>query len=209
MPTASDFFLYFSSIKHRASNSRFSLIYLSLMKHLVSSLQLIFIRKDSRFVIITTTVLFLLLLLLVQNGSAAQNILGFEVLPPFKRFTLALATFFDIQNTFTISSLILATLGSLLGGINISLAYTYIRMRGEIVVKSGLYSGVGLFFAFLGIGCAACGTALLSVVLSFFGFSTMLSLLPYQGEEIGYIGLIFLCIATYTLAQKVALPNVC
>ena len=76
-------------------------------------------------------------------------------------------------------------------------------------MKSGLYSGIGLMVAFLGIGCAACGTAFLSLVLGFFGFSAMLNVLPYQGQEIGYIGLIILCIATYSLAKKVTAPNVC
>jgi hypothetical protein len=64
-------------------------------------------------------------------------------------------------------------------------------------------------FAFIGIGCAACGTAFLSIILSFFGFSAMLSLLPYEGQEIGYTGLIFLCIATYSLSRRVARSNVC
>ena len=179
------------------------------MTELVSALRLIVTRKDSRRVIIITTVVFLFLLLFVKNGDATFAILNFDVLTPYKRFSLAFMTFFDIANTFTVSSLILAVLGSFLGGINISLAYTYMRLRGEVLIKSGLYSGTGLFFAFLGIGCAACGTALLSVILGFFGFSAMLNLLPYQGLEIGYIGLIFLCIATYVLAKKVTLPNVC
>ncbi len=179
------------------------------MKFLVSSLSLIFTRKDSRTVIILSTVIFLLLLLILKNGLASNEVLNFKALPISKRLLLSLSTLFDIENNFTSSTLILATLGSLLGGINISLAYTYIKLRGEVILKSGLYSGIGLFFAFLGIGCAACGTALLSVMLSFFGFSTMLNILPYQGEEIGYIGLIFLCFATYSLAQKVTAPNVC
>lgn len=179
------------------------------MKHLVTSLTLIVKRKDSRMVIIISTVIFLLLLLLVENGSSTYQIFTFDSLSLIKRITLSLSTLFDIANTFTAGALILAVLGSFLGGINISLAYTYMRLRGEILLHSGLYSGIGLVFAFFGIGCAACGTALLSVVLGFFGFSAMLSLLPYQGQEIGYVGLIFLCIATYTLAQKVAVPNVC
>lgn len=179
------------------------------MKHLVTSLTLIVRRKDSRLVIIISTIVFLFLLLLVENGSSAYQIFTFDSLSMMKRIMLSLSTLFDIVNTFTAGALILAVLGSFLGGINISLAYTYMRLRGEILLHSGLYSGVGLVFAFFGIGCAACGTALLSVVLGFFGFSAMLSLLPYQGQEIGYVGLIFLCIATYTLAQKVAVPNVC
>ncbi len=179
------------------------------MKQLSQSLSLIFSRKDSVLVIILSTFLFLFLLLLVQNGSSALTLLSFETLPAFRRVMLGLQTLFDISSTFSTSTFLLAMLGSFLGGINLALAYTYMRLRGDVIVKSGLYSGLGLFFAFLGIGCAACGTAFLSVILGFFGFSAMLNVLPYQGQELGYIGLLILCIATYTLSQKVSAPNVC
>lgn len=179
------------------------------MKHLVTSLTLILRRKDSRFVIILSTIVFLLLLLIAENGSAAYGFFSFESMSFAQRLTFASSTLFDIGNTFTSGALILAVLGSLIGGINLSLAYTYMRLRGEVILHSGLYSGIGLLFAFFGVGCAACGTALLSVILGFFGFSAMLDVLPYQGQEIGYIGIIILCIATYTLAHKVSVPNVC
>lgn len=179
------------------------------MKKLVHGLTLIMQRADSCLVIIVSTLIFFGLLLLATNGRAALDTLSFTALPLAKRLGLAMSTFFEIKNSFNTGSLLLAVLGSFIGGINISLAYTYIRLRGEIIIKSGLYHGVGLFLAFLGIGCAACGTAFLSVLLGFFGFSTMLRVLPFEGQEIGYIGLIFLCIATYSLAQKITEPNVC
>jgi hypothetical protein len=179
------------------------------MKPLVDSLRLIATRKDSRLVIIFSTIVFLILLLVVQNGKATIEMLGLDALPFLKRVSLAISVLFDVRSTFTAGSLILATLGSFLGGINLSLAYTYVKTRGDMIVRSGLYSGFGLILAFLGIGCAACGTAFLSVLFGFFGFSTMLNILPYQGQEIGYIGLLFLCIATYSLSKKVMAPNVC
>ncbi len=179
------------------------------MKQLISGLRLIFTRRDSQLVLIISTALFMLLLLVVQNGTASVDILSLSSLPFLKRISLFLIVLFDIKSTFTGGALILATLGSLLGGINLSLAYTYIKMRGDLIVKSGLYSGFGLFFAFLGVGCAACGTAFLSVILGFFGFSAMLDLLPYQGQEIGYIGLIILSSSIVIIAKKVASPNVC
>jgi Na+/alanine symporter len=83
------------------------------------------------------------------------------------------------------------------------------RLRGEVLLDSGMYNGLGLIVAFLGIGCAACGSAFLSVVLSLLGFSSMLSYLPYGGEEIGYIGLLFLFMATYHLSKKVNSPLTC
>ena len=179
------------------------------MKPLVDSLYLIVTRKDSRIVIIVATLAFFLLLLLVQNGKSAFEILSFDSLSLSRRLPLFLKTLFDFTSTFTSSSLILATLGSFLGGINLSLAYTYMKIRGAFILKSGLYSGVGLVLAFFGVGCAACGTAFVSLIIGFFGFTAMLQVLPYQGAEIGYVGLIFLCIATYSLSRKVTAPNVC
>lgn len=179
------------------------------MKHIANGVSLVFSRKDSRIVLIVSTAIFFLLLLLAQNGKTAFSVFSFDTISFAKQLTLAISTLFDISNTFSVNSLILSTLGSLLGGINISLAYIYMKTRGEVIIKSGLYSGIGLFLAFIGVGCAACGTALIAVLLSFLGLSTMIRLLPYQGQEIGYIGIIFLCMATYSLAVKVTAPTTC
>lgn len=179
------------------------------MEQIVRGITVVFARKDSRRVLIGVTAVFFFLLLLSQNGGSAKYALTFDTLSIWKRISLYLSTLFNIKDTFTASSLLLSILGSLLGGINMSLAYTYMKTRGEIILRSGLYSGLGLFFAFLGIGCVACGTALIAVILSFLGLSTMIHTLPYQGQEIGYIGIIFLCMATYTLAKKVTAPATC
>lgn len=179
------------------------------MKPLIDSLQLIIIRRDSRFVIIVAAAVFFLSLLMTLNGSAAVAAFSLSSLSFMKQLSLFSDTLFDIQSSFSPGVLRLGILGSVLGGINLSLAYTYFKIRGESIMKSGLYSGVGLILAFLGIGCAACGTAFLSIILGFFGLSAVLSMLPYQGEEIGYLGLLVLCIATYSLSRKVTAPNVC
>jgi hypothetical protein len=179
------------------------------MKDIASSFSLLMRRGDSRLVIIVSAGILFSLLLLIQNFSLVRDALGFTILPFGKRLVLAWKTLFDISGTFTSGTLILAVLGSLIGGINISLAYTYMRLRGEVLLDSGMYNGLGLIVAFLGIGCAACGSAFLSVVLSLLGFSSMLSYLPYGGEEIGYIGLLFLFMATYHLSKKVNSPLTC
>jgi hypothetical protein len=179
------------------------------MKEMLYGLRLVMTRKDGVTVIITSSILFLLLLILSQNGSPAIKVFSLDFLGTSKQLSLFFSTIFDIGNAFTVSTFILAVLGSLLAGINLALAYVYMKTRGEMLIKSGLYTGTGLLLALFGIGCAACGTALLSLILGFFGFSTMLAILPYQGQEIGYVGLIFLLIATYYLSKKLSAPNVC
>lgn len=179
------------------------------MKSFLGGLRLIVTRNDSRIVVILATVLFFLVLLCIQNGKAAFDVFSFASLSFGSKMNILFSTLFDFKSTFTKSALTLAILGSVIGGVNVALAYTYVMMRGEIILKSGLYSGLGLVLAFLGVGCAACGTAFLSVVLGFFGFGAVLTMLPYKGEELGYLGIFVLCVATYTLAKKVTTPGVC
>ncbi len=179
------------------------------MKALHESLRLIVTRKDSRWIALISMCVGALLVLSYQNGSDAFAVLTFSSLSLYKKLMLFSSSFFDFKNTFTTSALTVGLLGIILGGINISLFYTYIQVRGRVLLKSGLYSGAGLFFAFLGVGCAACGAAFLTTILSVFGFGALLTVLPYKGEEIGYLGLLILSIATYSLAKKVTAPNVC
>jgi hypothetical protein len=179
------------------------------MHDLVSGVRLLFSRKQSRRIFVIVFILFFLGILLLQNGKAAFELLSFDALSLSKRLALFFSTLFDLTSGFTLASLLLAVLGSLLGAANLALAYTYISLRGEVIVQSGLYSGFGLLAAILGIGCAACGTVLLSIVLGFFGASGALLLFPYGGIEIGFAGLFILLFATYALARKVAQPNVC
>ena len=179
------------------------------MKVLLDGLHLILKRKDSRIVAFVASVLFIIILLAFQNGKESFDVLGFSSLPLIKRLSLFASSFFDVSSSLPLDARMLAVLGSCIGGINLSLAYTYIRLRGEVILKSGVYSGIGLLFAFLGIGCAACGSVFLSTILGFFGAGALVTLLPYHGQEVGYLGVFFLSIATYSLAKKVVAPYVC
>ncbi len=49
---------------------------------------------------------------------------------------------------------------------------------------------VGGFLAFLGVGCAACGPAVIGPVLSLFGASALLTILPFHGQEFLLLGLV-------------------
>lgn len=179
------------------------------MQPISSSLKTIFSRKDSINVFWISTLLIFLVILFFQNGMDAMQVLNFNLFSPSEKATLFLKTLFDVVNPFTASTITVVILSSLLSGLNISLLYTYNKLRSEAIIKSGLYSGIGLIFALLGVGCVACGTALLVTLLSFVGLSSTLQILPYRGEEVAYIGLIVIIIATYNLMKKVSSPYTC
>ena len=95
----------------------------------------------------------------------------------------------------------------LLFAINITLSFYYFKTKGYVFVKKSSISG--MFLSIFGLGCASCGTALISTILSFFGLSTTLSFLPFKGEEFIYLGILFLLFSIFTLSNKIQEPNIC
>lgn len=180
------------------------------MKYFFRGLSLIILEKRTRIVFILATAFFFLIILTIQNGSQALSIASMPLLPFAQRLNLFFSILFDITSGFTQSTLFLSVISSILGGINISLAYYYFKIRGVAFKKRHfLGHGVGMFLAFLGIGCAACGTVFLGTLLSLVGASGILAKLPYGGEEVGVLGVIILSMVTYSIARKASMPLTC
>lgn len=99
---------------------------------------------------------------------------------------------------------------ALLIGINITLTIFYIRLHQSAPSKTGTASSIGgLIASVLGIGCAACGSLLLTSFAASFGGLGALSLLPYGGEEIGYLGAVLLFVSSIVLVRGINKPAVC
>lgn len=166
-------------------------------------------RKDAILMAVLTFFLFMFLIFLTEKWSAILNFYSLENFKFTEKTSLTLTYFFDWKSSFLPASLAMAIIGSLFGAVNITLSYLYFRTRGASIIKTGLSSGTGLVFAFLGIGCAACGTAILSTLLGLLGLSAILGFLPYDGLEVGFVGLLILVVATLVLARKLGSPAVC
>lgn len=99
---------------------------------------------------------------------------------------------------------------ALLGGNSALLAYLIARRRRG--TGPGMAASVGgLAAGSLGVGCAACGSLVLTTVLSFGGAGAALASLPLGGGEFGLIGLALLGWSAILLLKKVqkvdALPG--
>ena len=94
-----------------------------------------------------------------------------------------------------LSLLILATFSFLASFQVLLWVKIYYRQRQNVcaIEKSAHFTPlVGSLAALFGIGCAACGTALIVSFLSVLGVSGLLTLLPLQGIEIGLLGILLL-----------------
>ena len=79
----------------------------------------------------------------------------------------------------------------------------------SMVKRAGVATGLfGITSGVVGMGCAACGSFLLTSMLSFVGASGILAFLPLGGGEFGILGVILLGISLYMTAKKIQNPAV-
>lgn len=119
--------------------------------------------------------------------------------------------FGSLYTNFTAFSATYTIIVSLLLGVNIALLTFYIRRRQ---IGSKNYAGntagfLGAVAGAFGVGCAACGSIILTTVLASLGAGGLLLLLPFHGTEFGVLGIILLVFSVHQLAKRIDDPLVC
>jgi hypothetical protein len=116
----------------------------------------------------------------------------------------------SIGTNFTVFSALSTIAVALLFGANVAMITYYYRSRRRIVRQTGQAGAVaslgGLASGLFGVGCAACGTFVLSPALSFIGASGLIALLPFGGEEFGALGVGLLGFSLVLTARRIGEP---
>lgn len=113
-----------------------------------------------------------------------------------------------IKTNFTIISGTLVVILSLLGGINMALLTFYFRRRIKLQKSVGI-GLLGIISGFLGIGCASCGSIVLSSLIGFSAASSFVGIFPFGGLEFAVLGTIILIISICLTARKIQNPLLC
>ena len=147
------------------------------------------------------------------NLGLVWQIATSQWLPPFDKAKILLALIGSISTNFTIFSGSCAIAIAVLFGMNIAvITYVFREHRrqgsqsGQIVTATSLG---GLVSGLLGIGCAACGTFVLSPALAFLGAGTFVTALPFGGEEFGALGVGLLGLSLILSAKRIGQPIIC
>lgn len=117
-----------------------------------------------------------------------------------------------IISNFTLIAATYTSVIALLFGLQITLLVYYISRAQHAaggIGKSSAASIGGMVSGVLGIGCAACGTFVLTSVLVLVGAGGLIAWLPLAGQEFGILGVGLLLYANYLLLKKLAHPFVC
>jgi hypothetical protein len=116
----------------------------------------------------------------------------------------------SIVTNFTLFSAMYTVCIVVLLGVSVSLMVFSFCQRVPRSKSSGVTSSFfGTLSGLLGIGCAACGSVILTPLLAALGATAFLSFLPLEGSEFGMIGVFLLLLSIYVTAKEIEQPAPC
>jgi len=89
------------------------------------------------------------------------------------------------------------------------IVYTLKQRRIAAAGKSIAVGSGALVSGVIGIGCAACGSLILGVVLPALGATGALAALPLNGEEFGILSVALLFVSLLQVSRNIAEPGAC
>lgn len=144
------------------------------------------------------------------NISLIVEIMGHPGISFSQKLDLPISLLGSIATNFTLLSATYTIAIAILFGINVAMLTYFLKRRITDVRQTEIGTGfLGIASGVLGMGCAACGSFLLTSVLSLFGVSGVLAYLPLAGGEFGILGVILLVVSIYMTAKKIQNPAVC
>lgn len=143
----------------------------------------------------------------LANLGLVWQVVTSDSIPLSNKIEILAALVRSLGTNFTFFSGTITIAIAALFGTNIALIAYYFRLRQTLTKQAGSGMAVasvgGLASGFLGIGCAACGTLILSPTLTFLGASTLLTSLPFGGEEFGLLGAAILVLSLVLGAKRI------
>ena len=140
----------------------------------------------------------------LPNIRLIFSIITDSTIPVYLKLTFPIHLLESITINFTTLSASYTIVIAILFGIDMAMLSFFLRTRIAGVKQSGIATGFfGIASGILGMGCAACGSFILTSVLSLVGASSILAFLPLKGEEFGIIGVILLLASLYLTAKQI------
>lgn len=144
----------------------------------------------------------------LANIGFVRFTVGTEIFTTSAKVKILWSSLRIFQTGFTPFSQIIAIIIALLSGINIALLAFYFRKRVALQSAAGT-SLLGIVIGFLGVGCTACGSVILSSLFGLTATAGFIGLFPLKGAEIGLFSILILAISIGIVAQKIQVPLAC
>ena len=174
------------------------------------ALQKVFWKLPYLILTLTTSMVVFAFAVWFPNLPLIVKIMGHPGILFSQKLDLPLSLLGSIATNFTLLSASYTIAIAILFGMNVSMIVYFFFFIVDKVKRAGMATGLfGITSGVIGVGCAACGSFLLTSVLSLAGASWILSFLPLRGAEFGILGVILLGASLYITAKKIQDPAIC
>lgn len=137
---------------------------------------------------------------LSRNLQLVRQVVLGGTLPLDARLRVLVELYPGVGTAYTAVQSVALVATAVLIGVNLAVVAYHVREH-EVSLSGGSGSLSGVVLGTLGAGCAACGSAVLAGLLSFFGAAGALLLLPLDGLEFTLAALVVLVLSLYWLAD--------
>lgn len=124
------------------------------------------------------------------------------------RFKIVWNLFWTFGVNVTVTGKIISVIISLVAGISVALLVFFIKRRVRFSLAGGT-SLLGIILSFVGVGCASCGSLLLTTAIGLSASTAFLGFLPLNGLEVGIISLALLVWSIFSVSKKIQNPLLC
>lgn len=168
----------------------------------------VFRRPHNVAIAILTAITVLFAAVWLSNRELLGFVLFSETFSFSSKVMILLKSFGGLMTNFTAASRTVTVLIAALFGINIAMTVHYLRTRIALERSMGT-SFAGALVGMFGVGCASCGSALLSVFFGTAFTASVVGALPFRGLEFGLLGVATLVLSLYLTSKKIIAPSVC
>ena len=177
---------------------------------LLEAFRKVFSRPSYVLLSLVTSVAVFAFAVWLPNTALIVRIMAHPGISLSRKIGLPLSLLGSIATNFTPLSAVYTIAIAVLFGINAAMLAYFLKHRIAEVQQGGVATGFfGIASGVIGMGCAACGSFLLTSILSLFGASGILAFLPLEGGEFGLLGVALLGASLVMTARQIQNPAVC
>lgn len=178
------------------------------VKILANSLVIVFKKPSYIILAIITTALLLLLVIWLPNFSFLKHVADSNIYTLSNKVGIFWSSLGFLKSNFTPLARVLTIMVMVLSGINVAMLMYYLknRIRLEKAAGAGM---LGTIAGLVGVGCASCGSVLLTSFIGIGASTSFLGLLPLKGVEFSILGIVIILLTIYLIAKKIQNPLVC
>jgi len=182
---------------------------MNIIETILKALKMVF--RNIRYIITAIIFAFLVYLLsIITNKSGFINFtIKSDVFNFFTKLKLITSSLFSIETNFTsFLSFWVIILVAGIAGINIAMLVYLLRRQAKATKEAGA-SFFGIIAGMVGIGCAACGSVILTSLFGLGFTASLISFLPLDGAEFMILAMLALLFSVYFVSRKIVNPMVC